>query len=447
MVVIQFGLVALLGFKPPQFKAGYHIEEAPSVTKATPPSLSQDRLRNLEAILSPKPVLAWSQKAEVPTLPEGILDPSVILAFTVPSKDSITKAPESKVPGIKAEPDPQPDPAAEPAPEPDAEAAPETAPEPSAPLAEAEQPPEAEAETVVEAEEKAEPPVAEPPVVESPVVESPVVEPPEVELPEVELPADEADDQPEEITQTASLQAVPTIPSLPDVSRSSDPLMIKPVYLQSLPDITKLSASQRKKQFIAFMLPLILRANQELESRHALVMKAVENNDLAKLRQWGELYGYRPTDPTVDDMKQELGRRVAPIPVSIALAQAAVESGWGTSRFAIQGNALFGQWAWNTGAGLRPKEARFDNVVVRSFASLFDSVRAYMHNINSHSAYADFRDQRQRLDGPTDAEAIRQLVNQLDRYSEEGEKYIETLVDVIRVNKLMIYDNAQLSTE
>lgn len=432
MVVIQFGLVALLGFKPPQFKAGYHIEEAPSVTKATPPSLSQDRLRNLEAILSPKPVLAWSQKAEVPTLPEGILDPSVILAFTVPSKDSITKAPESKVPGIKAEPDPQPDPVAEPAPEPDAEAAPETAPEPSAPLAEAEQPPEAEAETVVEAEEKAEPPVAEPPVVESPIVEP---------------PADEADDQPEEITQTASLQAVPTIPSLPDVSRSSDPLMIKPVYLQSLPDITKLSASQRKKQFIAFMLPLILRANQELESRHALVMKAVENNDLAKLRQWGELYGYRPTDPTVDDMKQELGRRVAPIPVSIALAQAAVESGWGTSRFAIQGNALFGQWAWNTGAGLRPKEARFDNVVVRSFASLFDSVRAYMHNINSHSAYADFRDQRQRLDGPTDAEAIRQLVNQLDRYSEEGEKYIETLVDVIRVNKLMIYDNAQLSTE
>ena len=438
MVVIQFGLVALLGFKPPQFKAGYHIEEAPSVTKATPPSLSQDRLRNLEAILSPKPVLAWSQKAEVPTLPEGILDPSVILAFTVPSKDSITKAPESKVPGIKAEPDP----VAEPAPEPDAEAAPETAPEPSAPLAEAEQPPEAESETVAEAEEKAEPPVAEPLVVESPVVESPVVEPPEVEP-----PADEADDQPEEITQTASLQAVPTIPSLPDVSRSSDPLMIKPVYLQSLPDITKLSASQRKKQFIAFMLPLILRANQELESRHALVMKAVENNDLAKLRQWGELYGYRPTDPTVDDMKQELGRRVAPIPVSIALAQAAVESGWGTSRFAIQGNALFGQWAWNTGAGLRPKEARFDNVVVRSFASLFDSVRAYMHNINSHSAYADFRDQRQRLDGPTDAEAIRQLVNQLDRYSEEGEKYIETLVDVIRVNKLMIYDNAQLSTE
>ena len=437
MVVIQFGLVALLGFKPPQFKAGYHIEEAPSVTKATPPSLSQDRLRNLEAILSPKPVLAWSQKAEVPTLPEGILDPSVILAFTVPSKDSITKAPESKVPGIKAEPDPQPDPAAESAPEPDTEAAPETAPEPSAPLAEAEQPPEAESETVAEAEEKAEPPVAEPPVVESPVVEPPEVEP----------PADEADDQPEEITQTASLQAVPTIPSLPDVSRSSDPLMIKPVYLQSLPDITQLPASQRKKQFIAFMLPLILRANQELESRHALVMKAVENNDLAKLRQWGELYGYRPTDPTVDDMKQELGRRVAPIPVSIALAQAAVESGWGTSRFAIQGNALFGQWAWNTGAGLRPKEARFDNVVVRSFASLFDSVRAYMHNINSHSAYADFRDQRQRLDGPTDAEAIRQLVNQLDRYSEEGEKYIETLVDVIRVNKLMIYDNAQLSTE
>ncbi len=432
MVVIQFGLVALLGFKPPQFKAGYHIEEAPSVTKATPPSLSQDRLRNLEAILSPKPVLAWSQKAEVPTLPEGILDPSVILAFTVPSKDSITKAPESKVPDIKAEPDPQPDPAAEPAPEPDTEAAPETAPEPSAPLAEAEQPPEAESETVAEAEEKAEPPVAEPPVVESPIVEP---------------PADEADDQPEEITQTASLQAVPTIPSLPDVSRSSDPLMIKPVYLQSLPDITKLSASQRKKQFIAFMLPLILRANQELESRHALVMKAVENNDLAKLRQWGELYGYRPTDPTVADMKQELGRRVAPIPVSIALAQAAVESGWGTSRFAIQGNALFGQWAWNTGAGLRPKEARFDNVVVRSFASLFDSVRAYMHNINSHSAYADFRDQRQRLDGPTDAKAIRQLVNQLDRYSEEGEKYIETLVDVIRVNKLMIYDNAQLSTE
>ena len=68
MVVIQFGLVALLGFKPPQFKAGYHIEEAPSVTKATPPSLSQDRLRNLEAILSPKPVLAKTPVAPIALL-------------------------------------------------------------------------------------------------------------------------------------------------------------------------------------------------------------------------------------------------------------------------------------------------------------------------------------------------------------------------------------------
>lgn len=226
-----------------------------------------------------------------------------------------------------------------------------------------------------------------------------------------------------------------------------EPVQIKPVYLKSLPDIVDLPAAQRKKQFIAFMLPLILRANQELADRRNLVLAALEAGDMKRLRQWGELYGFTPNDPSLELMRDELLKRVAPVPVSIALAQAAVESGWGTSRFARQGNALFGQWAWTKSAGIRPLESRFDNAVVRSFATLFDSVRAYMHNLNTHQAYAGFRDHRAGMVDDFSPAHIKTLAATLDQYSEEGAEYVRKLLMIINVNDLLLYDTAQLSKE
>lgn len=382
LIGVQFALVALMGFEPPQFKAGYHV-----AGKATPPVetqriMARERHKLLEEILSPVPVLAWADQAEGVTLPEAILDPAIILSF---------KAPEEAVAAVALAPE-------------TVAAAPVTPALPAAELA---------PETVTEPAASAIPEQA-----------------PET----IELAA--------RLPSAPLTQAAPSAPAAP-----LPPLEIKPVYLQVLPDIQDLPPAQRKKQFIAFMLPLVLRANEELENRHDLVRKAVERNDLARLQQWGELYGYTPANPTLEDLSEELMKRVRPVPVSIALAQAAIESGWGTSRFARQGNALFGQWAWDASQGIRPKAARYDNVVIRSFASLFDSVRAYMHNLNSHAAYADFRQRRGQGENAFDGAAVDDLVGTLINYSEEGEQYTFKLREVIRINRLMLYDDAVLAAE
>ena len=126
------------------------------------------------------------------------------------------------------------------------------------------------------------------------------------------------------------------------------------------------------------------------------------------------------------------------------LAQAAIESGWGTSRFALQGNALFGQWAWQKDAGLKPARASNSQAVVRSFPNLFGSVRAYMHNLNTHPRYAAFRARRHLLRGRTKADLGYQLSNFLDGYAEIGEVYVAKLKTLIRSNDLGRYEVAKL---
>ena len=132
------------------------------------------------------------------------------------------------------------------------------------------------------------------------------------------------------------------------------------------------------------------------------------------------------------------------VPVSLALAQAAIESGWGTSRFALQGNALFGQWAWQKDAGLKPARASNSEAVVRSFPNLFGSVRAYMHNLNTHPRYATFRARRHLLRRRTQSDLGYQLSNFLDGYAEIGEVYVAKLKTLIRSNDLGQYEAARL---
>lgn len=219
-------------------------------------------------------------------------------------------------------------------------------------------------------------------------------------------------------------------------------LKVAPVYLPTLPDLKPLTVDQRKKRFAAIMLPLILRANLELETRRQLIVKAAQDGDIEKLGQWAELYRIKTETTDIQELRQALLLRVDQVPVSIAMAQAAIESGWGTSRFAIQGNALFGQWAWSNDLGLKPEDARYENAVVRSFANLFDSVRAYMHNLNTHRTYENFR--RMRQDQSADIEDI---AGTLLTYSEEGEVYIEKLKGMINTNNFTLYDNAELLPE
>ena len=143
-------------------------------------------------------------------------------------------------------------------------------------------------------------------------------------------------------------------------------------------------------------------------------------------------------------LSERLLHRVDTIPVALALAQAAVESGWGTSRFAQQGNALFGQWAWTDSAGMRPLEASNKRAVVRSFGSLLESVRAYMHNLNTHQNYKRFRDARYHLKPQPEQAKASRLAAYLDSYAEIGQAYVKKLLAVMLSNDFDQYAQAKL---
>ncbi|MGB0232138.1 MAG: glucosaminidase domain-containing protein [Candidatus Puniceispirillaceae bacterium] len=206
----------------------------------------------------------------------------------------------------------------------------------------------------------------------------------------------------------------------------------------------EMTGDAQKQSFINLVLPLILAANDELLQRREAVQAAVQAHDRDKLDQWAVLYRIEAEKLDDTGLAERLLRRVDTIPVALALAQAAVESGWGTSRFARQGNALFGQWAWTESAGMRPLAASNDRAVVRSFGSLLESVRAYMHNLNTHQNYKRFRDARYRLKPQTEAVKARRLAAYLDSYAEIGQAYVEKLLVIISSNNFDHYAEAKL---
>ncbi len=222
------------------------------------------------------------------------------------------------------------------------------------------------------------------------------------------------------------------------------------VYLSSLPDGLPdvPSAKQRKRAFLQSILPLVLQENdvvakQRDQLKRALVagpaMTAAQKVWLGKL---AKAYG---VDDGVGD-GAELLRRVDTVPPSLALAQAAEESGWGRSRFAMQGNAVFGQWTYKKGTGLVPTQRDTGKRhEVRAFADLRSSVGSYLRNLNTHWAYKDFRQRRAELRVNGEPLTGLNLIPTLTRYSERGEKYVETLRGIISYNRLHELDKARLS--
>lgn len=211
-------------------------------------------------------------------------------------------------------------------------------------------------------------------------------------------------------------------------------------------DITQ--SKTRKAVFIKLVLPLILNANedilQEREKLLALRDKIESNINLTTdeanwLRKISKDYNLDRLDIS------ELVRRIDTIPPSLALAQAAEESGWGTSRFAREGNAIFGQRIWHGDDGIEPERredgARFR---VRSFARLIDGVKSYTRNLNSHFAYNEFRRLRFRQRVKNNKINGYELAATLLQYSQRGQAYTETIRMLMRVNNLQIFDKARL---
>jgi len=203
------------------------------------------------------------------------------------------------------------------------------------------------------------------------------------------------------------------------------------------------STSKRKEFFIQIVLPLILKENNNIKidrKRLFSIINKSNNSDLEKkwLDKKYKQYGVPSKDLSI------LKIRMDEIPVSLALAQAAKETGWGTSRFAQEGNALFGQWTWS-GEGLKPKDAEKDQGhKVMKFNVLQASVRAYQRNLNTHSSYKDFRQERAKLRDqgqPLDSIVLSQFLN---KYAETGNQYVEVLQKIIKQNNLKDFDDAKL---
>jgi Bax protein len=239
---------------------------------------------------------------------------------------------------------------------------------------------------------------------------------------------------------------------LEDVRAGSE--TVPRVFVKAIPrDIRQMnSVDRRKAVFIKTMLPLILRVNEEL--RHVrsrirdLADRLNEGGVLTEAeRNWLDTqFALHAVSSGKIDV---LLRRVDVIPPSLALAQAAEESGWGTSRFALDGHALFGQRAHPEGRGIVPAaHAEDGGIKVKAFDALMDGVRSYARNLNTHNAYRDFRklraSMRGKARGPLGFNSMR-LAETLERYSERGAAYVETIQSIIRVNNLRQFDGARLS--
>ena len=222
----------------------------------------------------------------------------------------------------------------------------------------------------------------------------------------------------------------------------------------------------KKEIFYRTMLPLILHANGiALDRRSAFsrIKEALQSgeeiaaDDFDKLRSAAVLMrvvdtetaaALEPTDENLPKIVDELLYKVDIIPAGLALGQAAYESGYGTSRFAVEGNALFGQWTYG-GKGLVPEQQRksLGDHRIAAFDWPFDSVRGYFINLMSHPAYEDFRRLRAEARAAGRPLTSMELADGLIRYSERGQEYVDTLKGIIRVNRLDIADDAVFRDE
>ncbi len=203
------------------------------------------------------------------------------------------------------------------------------------------------------------------------------------------------------------------------------------------------NTKKRKNLFIQIILPLIIEENTKIKlDRKKLFVILNKNNNTNSEIEWlnkkFKQYGVSKNDlPT-------LKTRMDEIPVSLAIAQAAKETGWGTSRFAQKGNALFGQWTWS-GDGIKPAGAESNSThKVASFKVLKASVKAYLRNLNTHSSYKNFRKERAiQRDNDEKLNSL-ELVKYLDKYAETGVEYTKVLSKIIKQNSLTEFDDVRI---
>ena len=230
-----------------------------------------------------------------------------------------------------------------------------------------------------------------------------------------------------------------------DLGKVRSQKLVKPIYFTQFPrDLDALQNTKQKKEtFIKIVLPLIVAENERiLEDREKLVVLSNKKFTTDLEKQWirQKLLEYKVKKGNL----KELLVRMDIIPTSIALAQAAKESGWGTSRFALEGNAIFGQWTWS-GQGIAPLDrASNKNHKILKFPILRASVKAYQNNLNTHKSYSKFRQKRLTLREKNKKIRGLELTETLNNYAQTGSEYTKILNQIIKQNRLMDFEPVRL---
>ena len=212
--------------------------------------------------------------------------------------------------------------------------------------------------------------------------------------------------------------------------------VVKPIYFTRLPkDLNEIkSVTQKKETFLQILLPLVVAENEKILKDKRYLFKILKKNQSEKNKIWinKKYKEYRVSKKDINELIEKMDI----IPASIALAQAAKESGWGTSRFALEGNAIFGQWTWN-GIGMAPLDKDEDkNHKVLKFPLLRASVKAYITNLNTHSGYKNFRKKRLELRSINKNLSGLDLIHELENYAQTGKEYTKILEKIIKQNDL-----------
>ena len=242
------------------------------------------------------------------------------------------------------------------------------------------------------------------------------------------------------VASTRALANAFEVTRQPDSARSGQ-LTLPPLVLEKLPDdFAQIQDTKtRQKMFLRVVLPIVLIENRRIHEQRVLAKLLLKSHQPAKgtpmyhwlrklahkLRVRGDLKNPRVADQILS--------RLDEIPPALALSQAALETGWGTSRFALEGNSLFGQWTFQSGAGLEPADRDIDAThLVARFPNLRASVRAYIRNLNTGHAYREFRFARAQMRAQDEPLQAQLLAAHLDRYSERGKQYVSDLKKMIR---------------
>ena len=223
------------------------------------------------------------------------------------------------------------------------------------------------------------------------------------------------------------------------------------IIFSSLPDdfMEIKSVNERKKLFINTLLPIIYSENLKiLEDRKKILDWWNESQGENFSRDFWPSWLFELSEKyeTSDSNLGNLLMKVDVIPISMALAQAAIESGWGTSRYLREGNAIYGQYTFEKDRGIRPERRESDKkFFIKKFSNLSESTRSYFKNINTHRAYGDFREERKKLRMNGVKLSGVKLVKFLTSYSERRDEYVKDVENIIQSNNFMKFDNSYLA--